>query len=481
MDRAVDVLIVGAGPTGLGAAWQLDRRGQDRWLLCEGSGHAGGLAGSIVDEHGFIWDLGGHVQFSHYQYFDDLMDDLLGADGWLYHQRESWVLVRDRFVPYPFQLNLHRLDDEDMWRCVRGLISAARQSNHRRPQNFDEWIARAFGAGIGEVFLVPYNRKVWAYPLDTLSWHWIGDRVATSDLGRVVENIVGRRDDVAWGPNNKFRFPRVGGTGAVWRALAARLRAAHPHRIQYERLLVFVDLDGHRATFADGSHVTYDRLLTTIPLDTFVARTSRAAFLAPWSRLLRHSSTHVIGIALRGQPEERLAGKCWMYFPGSDCPFYRVTVFSHYSPNNVPDAAKYWSLMAEVAESPLKPVDRSRVVDETVKGLITTGLIPDRAVVHHTWHRRLEHGYPTPTLERDRALEALRPALEVTDVYSRGRFGAWKYEVSNQDHSFAQGVEWVDHVLDGAPEMTLEHPEIVNACRSTPRPLMPREPLRARA
>jgi hypothetical protein len=81
----------------------------------------------------------------------------------------------------------------------------------------------------------------------------------------------------------------------------------------------------------------------------------------------------------------------------------------------------------------------------------------------------LPRGYPTPSRYRDRALEAILPALEARGVYSRGRFGAWKYEVSNQDHSFAQGVECVDHLLLGTPETTLCQPDVVNARRSTPR------------
>ena len=70
------------------------------------------------------------------------------------------------------------------------------------------------------------------------------------------------------------------------------------------------------------------------------------------------------------------------------------------------------------------------------------------------WHRRLEHGYPTPWLGRDEVLREVEQALHADGIYSRGRFGAWKYEVSNQDHSLMQGVEAVERILDGAAERT---------------------------
>jgi protoporphyrinogen oxidase len=465
------MLIVGAGPTGLGAAWRLAALGESDWLLCEAAADPGGLAGSVVDEHGFTWDLGGHVQFSHYDYFDDLMDDLLGSDGWLYHQRESWVWVRERFVPYPFQLNLHRLPETERAACVRGLITAsvASAAGAGAPDSFGQWIKAAFGPGIGDVFLRPYNLKVWAYPLEDLSWSWIGDRVALVDLPRVVENIRLGRDDVSWGPNNQFRFPRRGGTGSIWQALARRLVDAAPDRLQFGRRLTHVDTGARTATFADGSSVRYDQLITTVPLDRLVAMTDLAPALSGAAGDLQASSTHVVGIGVHGSAGPRLAGKCWMYFPEANCPFYRVTHFSHYSPLNVPDITRHWSLMAEVSESPAKPGDAARVVDETIEGLVNTALIPDRAVVHHTWHRRLPHGYPTPSRGRDRALAAIMPTLEARGVYSRGRFGAWKYEVSNQDHSFAQGVECIDHLRSGAPETTLHQSEVVNARRSQSR------------
>lgn len=455
------ILIIGAGPTGLGAAHRLHEAGHSNWLLCEQTNHPGGLAASVTDDKGFTWDLGGHVQFSHYKYFDDLMDSLLGPEGWLYHERESWVWLRERFVPYPFQMNLHRLPREEMKECVTGLVKLYKQGGStRRPGNFGEWIDATFGAGIARVFMRPYNFKVWAYPPEQLQYTWIGERVAVTDLERVLNNIFDAKDDVSWGPNNTFRFPARGGTGSVWRECARRLPQ---DRIRYNTAATAVNTGKREVTLSDGSVEKYDLLLSTVPLQRLIGMTDVADMVSTVQRL-RYSSTHIFGIGLRGAPTAEVGKKCWMYFPEEDCPFYRVTVFSNYSPNNVPDINEYWSLMAEVSESPEKPVlpTAEARLEEVIQGMLNTKLIARREDVVDTWQIRLEHGYPTPSLERDEVLFEVLPALEKLGIGSRGRFGAWRYEVSNQDHSLMQGVEWVNHVLYGADEMTLWHPEVVN-------------------
>ena len=72
------------------------------------------------------------------------------------------------------------------------------------------------------------------------------------------------------------------------------------------------------------------------------------------------------------------------------------------------------------------------------------------------------YGYPTPFLGRDAARRSAARALERHGVYSRGRFGAWKYEVSNQDHAFMQGVELVNRLAFGTEETTVRRPDVVN-------------------
>jgi protoporphyrinogen oxidase len=457
LDTEQRVVILGAGPTGLGAAYRLLELGHDRFHIYDRAGQVGGLATSHKDAQGFTWDIGGHVQFSHYRYFDDLMDKALGAN-WLDHERESWVWIEGRFVPYPFQNNLRYLRPETQWKCLQGLIRLYKQPFQGKPANFRQWIDATFGAGLAEVFMVPYNFKVWAYPGEEMDYNWIGERVAVTDLEKVLYNVLHQKDDLSWGPNNTFRFPKYGGTGAVWESVANLIGR---EKISLGKEVAGVDAEAKKVYFTDGTHDEYDVLLSTLPVDRLIALAELDHLKEPASRL-RYSSSNIIGIGLSGKPPSTLTKKCWMYFPESNCPFYRVTVFSNYSPNNVPDIATQWSLMAEVSESPHKPVHQETLIEDTIEGLFATKLINKSHDILSTWSYRAHYGYPTPALGRDEALNAIHPELEKRGIYSRGRFGGWKYEISNQDHSLMQGVELVDKLILGVPEVTYWFPSTAN-------------------
>ena len=445
------IVIVGAGPTGLGAAWRLQELGHTDWDLYERAETAGGLASSVVDDQGFTWDLGGHVLFSHYEYFDRLMDTAVA--NWVEHEREAWVWIRNRWIPYPFQNNIWRLPDDDLIACLEGLLDLHRAPPTSAPRAFDEWLLQSFGRGLCDTFMFPYNRKVWAYDPGKLDVGWMGERVATVDLTRVLRNLVRRTDDVAWGPNATFRFPLHGGTGAIWRSVADRLPA---ERMHYGCQVTGIDTRRKILTFGDGSTTPYDTLLSTMPLDHLLLSLRDQPTLTARASQFVHSSSHIVGVGLAGETPEEFSTKCWMYFPEDQAPFYRCTVFSNYSPHNVPAPGRQWSLMAEVSESPDKPVDGARVLDETVAGMRACNLIRNDQRIVSRWHRRLSYGYPTPWLGRDGVLMEIDAQLTALDILSRGRFGGWKYEVSNQDHSVMQGVEAVDHVLRGSPQPTYD-------------------------
>ncbi|KAI0572608.1 UDP-galactopyranose mutase [Pyrenophora tritici-repentis] len=492
---SVDVLVIGAGPTGLGAAKRLNQIDGPSWMIVDSNETPGGLASTDVTPEGFLYDVGGHVIFSHYKYFDDCIDEALpNEDDWFTHQRISYVRCKRQWVPYPFQNNLSMLGKDDQAKCMEGLIDAALESRvaNTKPKDFDEWIVRQLGVGIADLFMRPYNFKVWAVPTTKMQCEWLGERVAAPNVKGVMHNIIHNKVAGNWGPNATFRFPAKDGTGGIWIAVAKTLPESKTRYGEHAKVTK-VDADGHKVHLKDGTVVNYKKLINTMAVDALV-ETMGDKELIDLSKGLFYSTTHVIGVGLRGERPERIGDKCWLYFPEDDCPFYRATIFSNYSPYNQPqkdvklptqqlaDGSKpsstepqegpYWSIMLEVSESSMKPVDEKNMLRDCIQGLINTEMIkPDDEIVS-TYHRRFDHGYPTPSLEREGVLKQLLPALQAKDILSRGRFGSWRYEVGNQDHSFMLGVEAVDHVVNGAVELTLNHPDFVNGRKNEERRLV---------
>ena len=441
------IVIIGAGPTGLAAGYRLRELGHTNFVMLEAREKVGGLASSETSPNGFVYDIGGHVLFSHYEYFDKLFDKLLG-DEYQLLLRESWVWMCDRFLPYPFQNNIKYLPREVVLECLMGLIEAQREPlDLARFRNFEELIYGVFGKGIAKYFMMPYNFKVWAHPPAMMNKEWIGDRVSVVDIARVLGNVVLDRDDAGWGPNSTFKYPRHGGTGGLF----ARMQPYVQDNLRLESPVAGVDIEAKEVLLRDGSRERYDMLLSTMPLDLLVQSMSSGEVppvVREQAARLRHSGSHIVGVGLE-QPAP--SKKCWMYFPEGSSPFYRVTYLSNYSPEVVPDASRNYSLLAEISHSEFKPDDRDTVIERTVQGMVNTQLLKDadRADIVDTFLIERDYTYPTPSLERDPALAVLHPWLESRDIYSRGRFGAWRYEVGNMDHSVAQGVEWVNRVIQG--------------------------------
>jgi protoporphyrinogen oxidase len=440
------MVILGAGPTGLGAAYRLQELGHQDWDLYEQNDYIGGLAASFEDDKGFTYDVGGHVLFSHYEYYDGLVEKLLG-DNYTEIMRESWIWMMGGFIPYPFQNNIKYLPREQVLECLLGLIEAQRQP--RDSDTFEEWINATFGEGIARHFMLPYNYKVWAHPPAMMSKQWMAERVSVVDTERVLRNVVLDRDDISWGPNNKFKYPLHGGTGGIYQAFMPYVEP----KLHLQKTARRVDLDAKIVEFDDGSITGYDVLISSLPVDQLVAWSKGVpSVVRDAGTSLSHSGSYIVGVGVsRPCPSE----KCWIYFPEDDCPFYRVTYLSNYSPFIAPDE-NHFLLLTETSHSPWKPEKKADIVDRVVNGLIATGLLDeaDRARIASTYLIDVPYSYPVPTLERDDALATIQPFLMSNDVYSRGRFGAWLYENGNMDHSVMQGVEVVDKVLLGKEEVT---------------------------
>lgn len=443
------IVIIGAGPTGLGAAYRLHELSYKNWVVYEKSDYVGGHSCSHVDQRGFVWDEGGHVIFSHYPYFDRLVDAMLGKEE-KQLIRQSWIVKGDSWIPYPFQNNLRYLPKQVQVSCLMGAARAVTNGNAKQATNFRDWILATFGEGIAEAFMFPYNLKVWTTPLDQMSKSWMAERVAVVDFRRLLENVIYERDDAGWGPNSKFRFPLHGGTGEIYR----RMAKLFPDQIKTCKQLCAVDDRRRHVSFADGSGDTYDVLISTGPIDLLVGMLkSGDPHLVDAAGDLHHNNLMVIGLGLEKKIETE---KCWIYFADPEIPCYRATYFSHYSSFNVPggDTERYSSLMCEMAYQIGDSPDPAKVTEQVISGLIRSGMLEeaDQNRIVSRYHHCVPYAYPIPTLKRDEALSILQPALLEKGIYSRGRFGAWRYEVGNMDHSVMMGVEAVNNVLAGEEE-----------------------------
>jgi protoporphyrinogen oxidase len=245
-----------------------------------------------------------------------------------------------------------------------------------------------------------------------------------------------------------FRYPQHGGTGSIFQKIADRLPQEN---LKFNASLESINVQKKIATVS-GEEISYDKMISTIPLDILLRLCDMPA--GP----LSFSSTHIIGIGIRGTNHVRNAN--WLYFPGPETPFYRATIFSRYGAGNAPDGC--WSLLLEVSQSKYKTVGQD-VVEECVQGCLNVGLLKADDILVEKFHQRFERGYPTPTLGLHEFVIPTLETLKALGIYSRGRFGAWLYQVSNMDHSVMQGAQAASNIMHGSTETVLEFPGWTNS------------------
>ncbi|MCL5037524.1 MAG: FAD-dependent oxidoreductase [Chloroflexi bacterium] len=432
------ILILGAGPTGLSAADKLRSLGFEDFLILEREKHPGGLCASYKTPAGFTYDFGGHVLFSIDNFFENWLDDVLDGDV-IPHFRNANIYMKNIFIPYPFQNNIHCLPVDDAYDCIAGAIDArlASQKNSTPPHNFKEWLLRNFGEGICRHFMIPYNEKVWATPLDLMGYSWIAERVSMVDPKLLIKNMLYSKRDSSWGPNSRFVFSRIGGTGQIFVNLAKR---AGEDKIKYNEEVTEIDVANKKVKCRSGREESYEYLITTIPLDRLISimRPLPQGWEDFPSKFL-HNRVTCFGLGIKGDcPSD----KHWTYFSEPNFPTYRVTYLSNYSLFMAPNL-HHFCLLCEVAHSDLMPFADGDMKEEVIKGVVKAGFLGpySRGDIVEVWERTEEYAYPVPFLRRDEILDEVIPSLEEMGIFSRGRFGLWKYEIGNTDHSVIQGIE----------------------------------------
>lgn len=415
----VKILILGAGLTGLSTAYHLEELGQTDYLLAERQAVPGGLCASQTIR-GFTFDYSGHLLHLHTPYGKKLVKRLL-KDNLARCQRRAWIYTGSSRIPFPFQANLFALPPAQRQACVEGLLQAAARADSA-PKNFEQWCLQAFGKPIYDLFLRPYNTKLWGCPPSELTCDWCGPFVPRPSRREILQSAQ-KPSRKHYGYNAYFYYPKQGGCGALAHALARRLNG-----LRTAMTVTQVDLK-NKTVRAGGKTISFDYLVNTLPLPLFLHLLKGQPRLSALAATLKHTTVHVYNVAVKKQ----FAPFSWIYFPDPQDPFYRIGLQSGFSPANAPEGTG--SLYIEVPGT----LPHNRHTEKRIwKALIQKGIIDMHDEVLFSFWQTLPYAYAVYDKRRSRTVGYVLQALAKQGCYCAGRYGKWEY--SFMESSLLEGL-----------------------------------------
>jgi protoporphyrinogen oxidase len=436
----VTTAILGGGLTGCTLARLLAETGEEVVVL-EAARDYGGLCRSVTTD-GFTFDLGGsHIIFSRDAEVLDWMRDVLGSNREERH-RETRCFYRGRYVQYPFENGLHDLEPEARFRCVDGFVRAAIRAELESASggqvpasSFLDWIYRTFGDGIAEAYLVPYNEKIWKYPLDEMSAHWVDGRVPRPPLEDVLRSACGLPTE-GYAHQAIFSYPAAGGIEALVRAIAAPVE----DRIRCGFCVRSVRREDGRFLVSDGEEtIEADRCISTIPLQALVpALEDVPPTVTDALGRLVYNGVACVFVGLRA----RVPPLSWVYLPEPGLGHANRASFpSNYSTETAP--AGCGSVLAECTYRPGDPVaemDDDALAEHVLDRLEAMGVLR-REEVAVTGVARQPFAYVVYDLAYQESIRTVREFVASRGIDLVGRFAEFEY--LNMDGCIRHALDYV--------------------------------------
>jgi len=413
----IDIVILGAGIAGLGAALAARQQGR-RAVLFEARHRAGGLLDNF-EVDGFRFDHAVHLSFAS----EPRVREIFDRTPYLTHPADSTCFEDGRWLKHPVQNNLHPLPPQQKVDLIQSFLARPAELGG---EDYEHWLRHQYGDAIAERFPIKYTAKYWATPADGLSTTWIGNRMRRAELGEILFGAF--TDDT---PNTYYtkemRYPQKGGYKAFIQGLIdeSDIRTGHE--------AVNVDPVERIVRFRDGSCVGYDRLVSTLPLPVLASLTDAPTTVLEAAARLKATSIDLISVGIDSPVDFPL----WLYIYDEDLLASRIYSPSKKSPDNVPAGCS--SLQLEVYSRGTESRYTKEALIENARLTIKRLGLCDPAAVRFYDHRRLPYG----NVIFDRGMEddrdIVRKHVEAQNILSRGRFGEWDYFWSNQ--SLISGYE----------------------------------------
>jgi protoporphyrinogen oxidase len=408
------VVVVGAGLTGLSAAYHLRARGVAAPVLERGD-CVGGACRTIARD-GFHFDLTGHLLHLARAESHELVARLGLRRELKRHRRRAGIALAGKVTPYPLQIHTHRLPPLVRRDCLLGFVEAQLTGPAEAdPASFADWVLARFGTGFARHFFFPYNRKLYCADPAELTTEWVGRYVPRPALADVVDGALGLyRTPVGY--NTTFLYPRRGGIQRLAEALAAGVE-----NVRLASKVTALSLSAHELTLASGERVGWDTLVATAPLSHLATMTSdlpEPAIAA--ARELRAVAVINLNLGVRGPAPRR---EHWLYIPEERYPFYRVGIPSNHG-DVAPPGCHTLSVESSVPAGAAAP---AHLVERCFDGLAELGLLRRRSDVVTQVLARIDPAYVVFNRARPAAVAALRDAFRAASVIIAGRWAEWKY------------------------------------------------------
>ena len=409
------VVVLGAGISGISAAYHLGQSGYET-VVYEKDADWGGLCGNFTVD-GFRFDKAVHLSFARNKYVQELFEK---STDLYRHRPHAFNYYEGHWLKHPAQNNLSPLPAEEKVKIISDFVRNRDRS--ARPENYEQWLRAQYGDYFSENFPMRYTRKYWTMDAEALSTSWVGNRMYKPDIEEVLAGSYSTDT-----PNTYYaeemRYPKTGGYKSFLRVMS------EDTDIRVNKEVVRIDPDSRMVYFSDGESVSYDFLVSSLPLPLIVTLIDGIpdAVRAAGEKLFASS----VALVSLGFNDPDVAKYLWYYIYDEDFLSARCYSPSLKSPDNAPEGCS--SLQFEIYFSRHKPLPVP--LDELAGHIIEKGSqmgLFDPSKIAAQDVRVLPYGNVVfyRGMEDDR--EVVLNYLDSIDVYRVGRFGRWEYLWSDQ-------------------------------------------------
>lgn len=397
-------LIIGGGISGLTLAnYTTD------YLIIEECSSLGGYAKTFYVKD-YIWDYAGHFFHFKTDEFKKMFIESMPTDEYITKEKNTHIYFDNKLIDYPFQTNIHELSKEKMIDCLYDLFNKTEKDNY---DNFLDMLYGKFGKSITEMFLKPYNEKLYATDLTNLDVTAMGRFFPYANIKEIISNMKNKSNSSY---NQTFMYPKKG-AGKIIEILCSNI---DKNKVLLNTKVTSIDKDKKEVTLSNGEKITYSNLINTIPFNKFLRLFNNTEY-TKFSNELSYNKVLVFNL---GFNKKSTFTSDWIYFPDKTINFYRVGFY-----DNILSSDKL-SMYIEIGFSKDYNIDENTInieLTKTLENLKKCNIIDDTFNLIAYNFIIMDPAYVHINNSQDKKVKEIINTLEKENIYSLGRYGKWTY------------------------------------------------------